>query len=83
VKKFVWEPSARTDLRRIEQPQALAILHALTRFARGGGGDVKKLTDDAEGRFRLRLGDWRVLFTLEAPNTLHIYSVENRKDAYR
>ncbi len=53
MKNFVWEPSARTDLRRIEQ--ALAILHALTCFARGGNGDVKTLTDDAQGRLRLRL----------------------------
>jgi mRNA-degrading endonuclease RelE of RelBE toxin-antitoxin system len=83
VKRFVWEPSARADLRRIEQPQALAILHALTRFARDGIGDLKKLTDDPQSRFRLRMGDWRVLFTFEAPDTLHVYSVENRKDAYR
>ena len=67
----------------MEQPQALAVLRALTTLARGGGGDVKKLTDHHGGRFRLRLGDWRVLFTFEPPDTLHIYRVENRKDAYR
>ncbi len=83
MKKFQWEPSARADLRHIRQPQALAILHALTRFADGKGGDLKKLTDDPQGQFRLRVGDWRVLFSFEAPDTLHIYSVENRKDAYR
>jgi mRNA-degrading endonuclease RelE of RelBE toxin-antitoxin system len=83
VKGFVWEPSARADLRRIELPQALLILHALTRFVRGQGGEVKKLTDDAQNRYRLRVGDFRVLFTFEEPDTLHIFSVENRKDAYR
>ena len=83
MKQFVWEPSAKTDLRRVEQTQALAILQALTRFARGEGGDVKKLTGDLQRRFRLRVGDWRVLFTFEKPDTLHIYSVENRRDAYR
>lgn len=83
MKRFVWEPSAKTDLRHIEQAQALAILYALTRFARGEGGDVKKLTGDPQERFRLRVGDWRVLFTFEAPDTLHIYSVENRRDAYK
>jgi len=83
VKRFVWEPSARADLRRIEQPQALTILHALTSFARGQGGEVKKLTDDAQDRYRLRVGDYRVLFVFEGRDTLHILSVENRKNAYR
>jgi len=83
VKRFVLEPSARADLRRIEQPQALLILRALTRFARGQGGEVKRLTDDVQNRYRLRVGDYRVLFTFEKPDTLHVFSVENRKDAYR
>ena len=74
---------ARADLRRIEQPQALVILQTLTRFARGQGGEVKKLTDDARNRYRLRVGDYRVLFSFEDRDTLHIFSVENRKDAYR
>ena len=83
MKRFVWEPSARADLRRIGQPQALVILQALTRFVRGQGGEVKKLTADAQNRYRLRVGDYRVLFTFENSDTLHIFSVENRKDAYR
>ena len=83
MKGFVWEPSARADLRRVEQPQTLAILRALTRFVRGQGGEVKKLTDDVQGRYRLRVGDYRILFTFEDRDTLHIFSVENRKDAYR
>jgi mRNA-degrading endonuclease RelE of RelBE toxin-antitoxin system len=70
-------------LRRIEQPQALLILQALNRFVRGQGGDVKKLTDDVRNRYRLRVGDYRVLFAWEGTDTLHVFSVENRKNAYR
>jgi len=83
VKRVEWEPSARADLRRIEQPQALAILRALTRFLSGQGGEIKKLTDDAQNRYRLRVGDYRVLFTSEEGDTLRILSVDNRRDAYR
>jgi len=50
---------------------------------RGQGGDVKKLTDDVHDRYRLRVGDYRVLFALEGRDILHVFSVENRKDAYR
>jgi mRNA-degrading endonuclease RelE of RelBE toxin-antitoxin system len=35
------------------------------------------------GRYRLRVGDWRILFRIEKANLIHILSVENRKDAYR
>ena len=83
MKRFVWEPSARRDLQRIDQAQALAVLHGLTRFARGESSDVKKLTDDPASRYRIRIGDLRVLFTLEPHEVLHILSVESRKDAYR
>jgi mRNA-degrading endonuclease RelE of RelBE toxin-antitoxin system len=83
LSRFAWEPSARAGLRRIGQDQALAILHALDRYGRAGIGDIRKLTDDKEGRYRLRVGDWRILLKVEAKGVYRIYSVENRKNAYR
>jgi mRNA-degrading endonuclease RelE of RelBE toxin-antitoxin system len=83
VKRFAWEPAARADLRRIEQKQAIQILHALSDFSGSGNGDVKKLVGDTFGRYRLRVGDWRILFRFEKANLIRILSVENRKDAYR
>ncbi len=72
MKRIAWEPAAQADVRRIEQKQAIELLHALADFVRTGHGDVRKLMDDRLGRYRLRLGDWRIP-----------WSVENRKDAYR
>jgi mRNA interferase RelE/StbE len=83
VKPFAWEPAARADLRRIEQKQAIQILDALSDFSESGNGDVKKLVGDSLGRYRLRVGDWRILFRLEKAGLIRILSVENRKDAYR
>ena len=83
MKRFAWEPAARVDLRRIEQKQAIQILHALSDFSESGSGDVKKLVGDTLGRYRLRVGDWRILFRLEDTSLIRILSVENRKDAYR
>ena len=83
MKRFAWEPAARADLRRIEQKQAIQILHALSDFSKTGNGDVKKLVGDTLGRYRLRVGDWRILFRFEKANMIRILSVENRKDAYR
>jgi mRNA interferase RelE/StbE len=44
-------------------------------------GDVKKLAGQA-GKYRLRVGDYRVLFTLEK-DLIFVQLVKDRKDAYR
>ena len=44
-------------------------------------GDVKKLAGQA-GKYRLRVGSHRVLFTLEK-DRLVVHVVKNRQDAYR
>jgi len=44
-------------------------------------GDVKKLVGQA-GRYRLRVGNFRVLFALDN-DLLFVYLVRDRKDAYR
>jgi mRNA interferase RelE/StbE len=44
-------------------------------------GDVRKLAD-REGKYRLRVGSFRVLFTLEK-DLIFIHDVKDRKDAYR
>jgi mRNA-degrading endonuclease RelE of RelBE toxin-antitoxin system len=51
-------------------------------FARTGSGDVNALHGDMAGAFRLRLGDYRVLFTLER-NVMRIFGVRHRFQAYR
>ena len=44
-------------------------------------GDVKKLTDHTP-EYRLRVGDYRVLFEVEG-STVVVYRVLHRKDAYQ
>jgi mRNA interferase RelE/StbE len=73
--------------------EALAQLHALPRETRRRigqkldvlqtdlQGDVKKLGGQ-EGKYRLRVGPFRVLFTLEK-DLIFVHQVKDRKDAYR
>jgi mRNA-degrading endonuclease RelE of RelBE toxin-antitoxin system len=69
VKRFIWEESAKEELRRIEQRQALDILRALTRLANGEDiGKIKKLTGDPHDRYRFRFGDE---FSLVTKNRKH------------
>ena len=77
----VWDPAARADLRRIDRDTAMRILLALTRYGKTGEGDVKMLTD-REGLYRLRVGKWRVFFSLDAPDTIRIHGIDNRGQAY-
>ena len=45
------------------------------------GGNVKKLKGSSNG-YRLRIGDYRVLFELEG-RRVTVYAVGDRKDIYR
>ena len=76
MKRFVWEPAARSDLRRLDREAALRILHSLTRYGETGQGDVKHLTDRA-GIYRLRVGNWRIFFDLDAHDQVRIHGVDS------
>ena len=54
---FVWAAGARLELRPLERETALRILHALTRYAKTGEGDVKAREGGFAGAHRLRVGD--------------------------
>lgn len=81
MKQFVWEPSARADLRRLDRQTAMRILFALTRYEESGEGDVKQLTD-RNGLYRLRVGKWRVFFDLDDRDKVRIHGIDNRGEAY-
>jgi mRNA interferase RelE/StbE len=56
---------------------------AVRRFATQNVGDVRKLIDRGD-TYRLRVGDWRVVFTFEDDGqTVVVLRVVNRRDAYR
>lgn len=45
--------------------------------------NVRALSGKLKGDFRMRVGEWRVLFTPERENnTLHVYAILPRGDAY-
>ena len=82
MKKILFTPLARADVRRIDRDVAMRILTALHRFAETGEGDIRKL-QGGSGELRLRVGDYRVRFTEESQEALVIHTVRHRSDAYR
>lgn len=81
MKRLVFSDQAKADIRAIPQQLAMNILTAIHRLAESGVGDVKELKGK-KGEMRLRVGNHRVRFTLDA-DSLRIHAVKNRKDAYR
>jgi mRNA-degrading endonuclease RelE of RelBE toxin-antitoxin system len=58
-------------------------LHAVARFATTGQGNVVRL-QGVTRQWRLRVGDWRVRFTMDAAmTTLIVLMVRHRSDVYR
>ena len=66
----------------MDRESAMRILIALTRYGESGEGDIKALSGDWDGYFRLRVGDFRVIFQI-TPETIVIVRVRHRSDVYR
>lgn len=70
---------AITQLRSLSKEQRRRIGDRLTRLQHGLSGDVKKLSGK-ENKYRLRVGDFPVLFTVTG-RQISIYAVKDRKEA--
>jgi mRNA interferase RelE/StbE len=81
-KSIAWTDQAKADLRAIDQPTALRILHNVARYLASGQGDVKRLQDLEPPELRLRIADYRVRFYDYGDSNL-VLSVKLRREAYR
>ena len=72
---------AEKDLRAIPRRDGERIAGAILALREGLPGDVKKLTNFTP-EYRLRVGDWRVLFEI-AGDKITIYRILHRREAYR
>jgi len=76
------KPRASKDLRGIPQNDAARVIYALEKLQDDLAGDVKHLSNFTP-EYRLRVGDYRVLFEIEEPNRVVVYRVRHRREAYR
>ena len=83
-KKIAWTDPAKADLRAIDQPTALRILHIVARYLATGVGDVKHLQDVEPPEFRLRVGDYRVIYEItDEIRIVRVNRVRHRREVYR
>jgi mRNA interferase RelE/StbE len=77
-----WDEKAQADIRAIDRSVAMRLFEGVFRFAQTGTGDVKILHGGEAGASRLRIGDYRVIFTLEE-GVMRIAAVRHRSQVYR
>jgi mRNA interferase RelE/StbE len=78
-----WLPRARRDLKRLDRQTQARVVDAVERFAASGEGDVVRLVGVTPPEYRLRIGDWRVRFSRDDEQLLHVLRVLPRGKAYR
>jgi mRNA interferase RelE/StbE len=80
--RIEWLSEAKADLRALDRHTAMRLFEGIFRFTRTGSGDLNTLHGELAGAFRLRPGDYRVLFTLQ-DGVMRIFGVRHRSEAYR
>ena len=77
-------PHADGDIRKLTEVDRLRIVKALDGLlTHPPAGDIKKLQGTRD-QFRLRVGDWRVVFRWDRPTrSVVVLSVDARGRAYR
>ncbi len=78
--KIEFKPRATKDLRLVNRDDAQRILAKIRAMENDLAGNVKHLTD-FEPQYRLRVGDYRVLFNVEN-DYITIYRIKHRREAY-
>jgi mRNA interferase RelE/StbE len=75
------KPRAEKDLRILQQSEQRRIVKRLRSASDNLQGDIKRLTQ-FQPSYRLRVGDFRVLFDIQSDKIV-VYRILHRREAYR
>ncbi len=78
--EILLKPKAIKDLQKLPPSTQARILEKVELMQDNLFGDVKRLTNFTP-EYRLRVGDYRILFEIEAA-AIVIYRIKHRSDAY-
>ena len=80
--KVEWTESALEDLEKLDRQIATRVLKKLSWLSRHFDSIVPDpLSGTLSGTYKLRVGDWRVLYTVE-PDMVVIQAIGHRKEIY-
>ena len=80
--KIEWNEAAIKDLANLDKPVAQRILKKINWLSENiERVTPEPLTGQLKGTYKLRIGDWRVVYTIEG-QTLVIQFIGHRRDIY-
>jgi mRNA interferase RelE/StbE len=80
--KIEWAKDALDDLQKIDKPIVKRILKKISWFSQHFDDITPEpLSGELVGTFKLRIGDWRVIYTIEN-EVITIQAVGHRKEIY-
>ena len=81
--KVEWAEGALEDLEKLDKTIANRILSKITWFSIHFDSIIpEELSGDLAGMFKLRVGDWRVLYTIE-DDSMIVQAIGHRREIYR
>jgi mRNA interferase RelE/StbE len=81
--KVEWEKEALDDLKKIDKPIVKRILNKISWFSQHFDNIIPEpLSGDMTGLFKIRVGDWRVVYTIK-DEVIVIQAVEHRREIYK
>lgn len=81
-RRVEYKASVYGDLRRLDPPAAIRVLEQLEKALSAGAPGGKPLTGEFKGLFRLRVGDFRVIYARTDEGFL-VLRVAHRREVYR
>ena len=83
MKDIEWSEDSLDDMSGLDKEMARRVKQAVERFAETGAGSVKRLQGIKPPEFRLRVGDYRVIYEVqEEASTVIIVLIADRREAY-
>ncbi|MHB1661383.1 MAG: type II toxin-antitoxin system RelE family toxin [bacterium] len=77
-----WTENALEDLGRLDKPVAKRILNKISWFSEHFDNIIpQSLSGDLAGVYKFRIGDWRVIYTIEEESIV-IQAVGHRREIY-
>ncbi len=81
--KVEWTKEAVEDLQKLDKPIAKRILNKISWFSQHFDNiTLEPLSRELAGTFKLRIGDWRVIYTIEI-DIIVIQAIGHRKEVYK
>jgi mRNA interferase RelE/StbE len=81
--RIEWTEAALKDLERLDKTIARRVSRRLTWFSRNFQSIIPEpLSGGWKGTFKLRIGDWRAVYTIEG-ETIVIQFIAHRSEIYR